>query len=392
MNRRLRAGLTLIELMVTVAIFSILMLAALSIFVAMSETQRLNERVGEASANRLLALSAIQLDLQNAGYRVPVPAFALRIFNNVDATLSLPSNGANLTTAAGCGPGGVIAGTDILEVAEGPDNIAPGRIETVVPDAVSPRVTLNGLNPMLPSPTDQATTAAHTPGPVLVFARGPAVPPVVGDEGAFCMGRITDPPGATVTVRMMDLDGNDAPPGYYANCPVPGMRTYRILNKTRYMVCGTAAMAPNERALYQQRWRNGVWEAPRELQTAVENLQAAGRYLNLSTLVMNPAATPSCIGGGARALCYCNDGTGACAVASPPAAGPVVPLTPAALIRGARVQITATGDRVALSNTNTQSFRRPASFDLPAPGGAGDNFVRFVDTITFSGSNFLVVP
>jgi len=64
-----------------------------------------------------------------------------------------------------------------------------------------------------------------------------------------------------------------------------------------------------------------------------------------------------------------------------------------ALIRGVRVRLIATGDRGASSNSGAKSFVRPAAFDRPAmlPVNA-DNFVRVVDTLSFSGSNLLVVP
>lgn len=412
MKNRFR-GVTLIELLVTVAIFSILMLAALSVFVAMTETQRLNERISEATANKMTGAATIHFDMQNAGYRLPVPAFAIRHVNNVDGTTALDAVGSAagtpITTAGNCGAGmGLVAGTDVIEMARGAEIVGPGTIGAATNAGTTGTVTLNSATstvdagavapPFLGS--DVASPATALNGSVLVFARGPARPPAAPDDGALCMGRVTghDPATFRLDIEFLDRDFAPATATYYSNCPQAGMRAYRMVERLRYMVCAPTAgvVTPPMRRLFRQRGgATGNWAAPEELQAGVENLQVSGRYVNTAGAVLaTPGNAASCTGTGNTRLCYCDDvaapGTPSCT--TPTAALTALgPTSFVALMRGARIQITATGDRAALSNTAAQNFRRPASFDSPQ-GAALDNFVRVVDTITFAGSNFSVVP
>lgn len=399
MKRKSAAGLTLIELMVTVAIMSLLLVAALTVFVAMTETQRLNERIGEASANKLMGAAMIQFDVQNAGYRLPVPAFALRHYNNADGALSLPSVPAPITTTDNCpSPGsGIVAGTDVLEVAQGYAAVGPGRVGAVTTAGTTADVTLMGLEPFVP---DELVPASV--GTLLVFARGPATPPAPADDGAFCLGQVTviGPAAPTnVTVQLVNRNLTNAPsPAYYPSCPAPGMKVFRIASRVRYMVCGTPAATPVEMGLYRQEANGAVWQPPTLIQTGIEDLQVSPRYLNRGGIVTATGTGVDCLGSGNGRLCYCDDNPMAptCTVPAAQRDTALAALTPTsmiALVRGVRVRLTATGDRGASSNSGAKSFVRPAAFDRAAmlPANA-DNFVRVVDTLSFSGSNFLVVP
>lgn len=421
MRTRKQAGLTLIELMVTVSIFSILMLAALSIFVAMTETQRLNERVSEANANKVLGASTIHFDLQNAGYRLPVPAFAFRHVNDVNAATTLRADGApipTITTLTGCAAGvGLVPGTDVIEVASGAEFIAPGVVGSVGGSALSPTVTLkfpstflddggvtDGGSGSIAPPFMQSDVLPPSPavGSVLVFARGPRMPGP--DNGAFCAGIVRNFSVAgsfSVGLDLIDRNfQNIAAASYYpVTCPEADMRAYRITSRVRYMVCGEPGNNdPTQMRLYRQRSAAAGWAQPEELQAGVENLQVSPRYQNLGNVVRPTGSGASCLGaiGSQRELCYCDDAVGASCTPPPTQVEPGItslsPTTFPSLVRGVRVQLTTTGDRQALSNADTQNFRRPASFDRPAAGGVGDNFVRVVDSLSFSGSNFLVVP
>ncbi len=404
-------GLTLIELMVTVAIMSLLLVAALTVFVAMTETQRLNERIGEASANKLMGAAMIQFDVQNAGYRLPVPAYAIRHYNNADGALSLPSVPAAITTGDNCpGPGsGVVPGTDVLEVTQGFGAVGPGRLGVVTAAVgTTADIVLGGVEPFIP---DEYVPASI--GTLLVFARGPLGPPAP-DDGAFCQGRVTaigrlDAVGNCVavggtgngclTVQLVDRNLANAPnAAFYPSCPAGGMKVFRVASRVRYMVCGTPAATPVDLGLYRQEANGGVWQAPTLIQTGIEDLQVSARYLNRGGIVTATGSGLDCIGTGNGRLCYCDDDPVApsCTVPAAQRDGALAALTPnsmIALIRGVRVRLTATGDRGASSNPGAKSFVRPGAFDRAAmlPANA-DNFVRVVDTLSFSGSNLLVVP
>ncbi len=398
-------GLTLIELMVTVAIMSLLLVAALTVFVAMTETQRLNERIGEASANKLMGSAMIQFDVQNAGYRLPVPAFAIRYYNNADGALSLLPG--PITTGDNCpGPGsGIVPGTDVLEVAQGIVPFGPGAVEAAVPAAgttfdVRLKVSAGGTPPF----RSEEFADASAIGTLLVFARGPRPPPAMPDDGAFCLAQVTATgfPGATGTnfnVQLVNRNLANVPnAAFYPSCPDAEMRVYRVGERVRYMVCGAAGATPPQLGLYRQLGNGANWGNPTLIQTGIEDLQVSGRFLNRGGMVLGTGAPTDCIGSGNGMMCYCDDeptGT-TCTVPAAQQDAALAALTPnsmVALIRGIRVRLTATGDRGASSNPAARTFVRPAAFDRPAmlPANA-DNFVRVVDTLSFAGSNLLVVP
>jgi prepilin-type N-terminal cleavage/methylation domain-containing protein len=70
--RRSRAGLTLIEILVTMALLSLVMGLIVNFFVTQSRAARLQKAMNETSEATRVALSLITWDLQNAGYRVNV--------------------------------------------------------------------------------------------------------------------------------------------------------------------------------------------------------------------------------------------------------------------------------------------------------------------------------
>lgn len=70
--KRLRSGLTLIEILVTMALLSLVMGFVVNFFVTQSRAARLQKAINETSEATRVALSLITWDLQNAGYRVNV--------------------------------------------------------------------------------------------------------------------------------------------------------------------------------------------------------------------------------------------------------------------------------------------------------------------------------
>src|SRR5258708_5337830 len=104
-------GMTLLEVMTAAAIMSIAMTVATAIFVTLIQQRRQAERFLEVQAAGTAVVAQTQLDLNNAGYRFPAPAFGAHVYNNVSA---LSSGGAAPTVinSAGCGIGGLAPGAD----------------------------------------------------------------------------------------------------------------------------------------------------------------------------------------------------------------------------------------------------------------------------------------
>jgi Tfp pilus assembly protein PilW len=78
--KRTRLGLSLIEILVTMALLSLVMGLIVNFFVTQSRAARLQKAINETSEATRVALSLITWDLQNAGYRVSVsnPNFGIR--------------------------------------------------------------------------------------------------------------------------------------------------------------------------------------------------------------------------------------------------------------------------------------------------------------------------
>lgn len=70
--KRLRSGLTLIEILVTMALLSLVMGLIVNFFVGQSRVSRLQKAMNETSEAARVALSLVTWDLQNAGYRLTV--------------------------------------------------------------------------------------------------------------------------------------------------------------------------------------------------------------------------------------------------------------------------------------------------------------------------------
>jgi prepilin-type N-terminal cleavage/methylation domain-containing protein len=70
--KRLDSGLTLIEILVTMALLSLVMGLIVNFFVIQSRAARLQKAINETSEATRVALSLVTWDLQNAGYRISV--------------------------------------------------------------------------------------------------------------------------------------------------------------------------------------------------------------------------------------------------------------------------------------------------------------------------------
>lgn len=413
MTMKAARGLTLIELLIVMAIASLVLAAAVGLFVSMASRQRTSERVVETHNAVLVGVARIQMDANNAGYRFPVPAYAVRHINNVDSTTVLPSMtspasptpGAapiSVTGNGNCGAAGMglIAGTDVLELSQGLALSSPGRVAPAV-TVVSGQFSLALDNSsVFSSPflnAEVGTTAGSAPpgvNSILLFA-GPAVSP--------CLARVTDvffAGNAQVQGRLINRDYADlATAALPANCPAAGMNVYRLGQRTRYMVCGTAG-TPNSYGLYiQVSDSTGSWTTPPQLlQPSIEDFQVSGRYLNNGGVM---GTGGSCSGSGIDDMCFCDDASPSptCSLSGndiepdlSTVAGGLTNSSRVSLIRGFRAQLTGIGSLTAtINNAVSPEHRRPDSFDH-AGMATPDNYYRKLIQFAVTLDNLKVVP
>jgi prepilin-type N-terminal cleavage/methylation domain-containing protein len=354
----LRRGFTLIELMVSIAILSIVILAATSVVVAVARQRRESTNQLEVRTNGRIGLAMMQFDAANAGFRFGSPPFAVRVLQNV--TSAHPE----LADATDCGgrPGwAVLPGTDVIEFREGLDGRAVGRTtatSNIFNGGSAPNPWVNnfdGLNQV-------------------VFFSSPV---------KACAARLT----STVDVGNFTLIDqslrNNAPPTAYPTggpeqCPAPDMAITALGRVTRYLVCGPPAFQPNLRpALFRQRWGPTYPLAGSlidfvSVQEGIEDLQVATQ-LSLAT---NPGMVSgaTCEGAGLQATCWCGLVTGDCAQYVPDPTGTggtldgtsTVPARRSAfLARAYRVSLTTIAQR-ARGFSDQAIFTRPAVFDHAA--------------------------
>ncbi|MEW5737579.1 MAG: type II secretion system protein [Myxococcota bacterium] len=370
--RRAR-GMTLIEMMIVVALTSIIMMAAVATFSLMLNQRRRAERILEVNNAITIATSRLQFDLANAGFRFPAAAFAVRIINNVDTSTALKSSVGDITTTQNCGATsfGLVPGTDVIEISIG-DELATSV------------------------PTSFPTTSGNTFG--FYVSSWNLIPPaidqvvmVTNPAGDACIGRVTNFAGGTVTADYLspDFAGVDPSPSTtYPNCPGVLMNAYRLGRRVRYMVCQDPANANRSPGLYvQNAGPDGRFTGMPELaQDGVEDFQLAPRLLNVGSTISGTGCTT--IGG--TSYCVCDDTTGPCSGvdgngnAADSESTVINAGSHEQWVRGLRFGITARGLRP--TDPTSKAYRRPALFDHPAATAAeGDGFSRLTETrfVTF---------
>lgn len=381
MRRALRSsGFTLVELLITGAISSLIVTAAVSVFIATTTKQRHSELVIEATNAAALGSSVMEFELSSVGYRWPSAAYGFRHVNNVTSSVSLSSVGSTLISTTGNCDGtgvGLVPGSDVVEVAQGYEFMSPGKVLSITNGVgtTTPTVVLSSSLPF----TSLETTGSGV-GSVLLF---------VGENGASCVGRVETISGvstdggadAPTTMQMRLLDrtyANAANAAYAPNCPSTGgttpMRVFRLGSRTRFMVCGStgAGASPNASGLYRQSAGiNGKWTAPVRVQDGIEDLQVAPRYLNTGGVMAATGTGTNCItlGTASSSLCTCNDSTPATcklpAGQEEPTLAAVntnrtLTMSMIALVRGASIELSAVSNR---PRGRTPDSLRAASFD-----------------------------
>jgi prepilin-type N-terminal cleavage/methylation domain-containing protein len=249
---RLPRGFTLIELLVASAVGGVILFAALATFDLQRQFSRNTEQLLGSQASAGLALTMMQRDLENAGYRFhggPSDAggYSYAVVVRPYDNLNLPVTGAAITQLKNDPAGattiqpataitaGFIQGTDAFEVFIGSSANDPNRLGSQVQSSVGAGGSTVTVN-LSPDPFNPAeiTAAGTADGPLLMF----------WTPGRHCMGRVTSyassPNFATVTVVSVDQDlANSATP-WSTFCPLAQMRAEVMAIRRRYLVYQSA--------------------------------------------------------------------------------------------------------------------------------------------------------
>lgn len=388
----MRRGLTLIELLVSLAVLSIILAAVMSVVVTITRQRRESSNQVDTRVNGRIALSLMAFDAANAGYRFGTPPLAVRVLQNISGTEPELAD----VLVAGCGGQAgwnPVPGSDVIEFRQGAGGPLPGR-------AVNNGSAFTGAaNPF------SSTTEGN--GVIVFMSNG-----VTG-----CAGRLTGPiSSGSVSLLKADLRTAAAASNYPTTgpglCPAAQMAVTALGQATRYMVCRPpAASNPNLRpALFRQRFDGTMTQTAFDrVQEGIEDLQVASvlaNQVNGATMVSGP----TCAGTGAAARCTCGitiggdcagyepdptSGSGALNGASTSAAE-----RSAMLLRALRVAVTTISPRSRGFGSEFAGIARPASFDNPvgvvgeiagqAVVGAENN-QRAVVEATFLPQNIVMV-
>jgi hypothetical protein len=247
--------------MVASAVGGVILIAALASFDLQRQFSRNTEQLLGSQASAGLALTMMQRDLENAGYRFhggpsdaggysyavvvrPYDSLGTNILqlknDPVGATTVQPTNGILA---------GFVPGTDAFEVLIGSSSNDPNRLGSQVVGVSGGGTIVNvtiSPNPFNPA---EITAASTADGPLLMF----------WTPGRHCIGRVTSYAStslnvATVTVSSLDPDFANGTTAWSTFCPLPQMRAELMAIRRRYLVYQSAAVVgqPAQLGLYVQ--------------------------------------------------------------------------------------------------------------------------------------------
>jgi hypothetical protein len=247
--------------MVASAVGAVILFAALAAFDLQRQFSRNTEQLLGAQASAGLALTMMQRDLENAGYRFhggPSDAggysyaVVVRPYDSLGTNiLQLKNDPAGATTIqpSVAGTSGFYTGTDAFEVLIGSSSNDPNRLGSQVQGVsgggsiISVTVSPDPFNPA------EITAAATADGPLMMF----------WTPGRHCLGRVTSYTStalnlATVTVSTVDQDLANAATPWSTFCPLPQMRAEIMAIRRRYLVYQHAGVVgqPTQFGLYVQ--------------------------------------------------------------------------------------------------------------------------------------------
>jgi len=247
--------------MVASAVGGVILVAALAAFDLQRQFSRNTEQLLGAQSTANLALTMMQRDLENAGYRFHggpsdaggyTWAAVVRPYDNLGTNILVLKNdpaGATTITPADAGSAGFLLQTDAFEVLSGSVSNLPNRIGSQVQGVLGTGsiITVN----ISPDPFNPAeiTAASTADGPIVMF----------WTPGRHCMGRVTSYVStslnvATVTVSTLDQDLANSTTAWTPGCPLPQQRAELMAVRRRYLVYQNAGVAgqPSQFGLYVQ--------------------------------------------------------------------------------------------------------------------------------------------
>ena len=247
--------------MVASAVGGIILVAALAAFDLQRQFSRNTEQLLGAQSTANLALTMMQKDLENAGYRFHggpsdaggyTWAAVVRPYDQLGSNIFVLKNdpaGATTIQPAGPGDAGFLQATDAFEVLSGSVSNAPNRIGAQVQgvSGAGNVITVNiSPDPFTPA---EITAASTADGPIVMF----------WTPGRHCMGRVTSYVStslnvATVTVNTLDQDLANATTVWAPGCPMPQQRAELMAVRRRYLVYQSASTPgqPGQFGLYLQ--------------------------------------------------------------------------------------------------------------------------------------------
>jgi prepilin-type N-terminal cleavage/methylation domain-containing protein len=254
-------GFTLIELLVASAVGGIILVSAVAAFDLQRQFSRNTEELLGAESAAGLALTMMQRDLENAGYRFHggpgdaggyTWAVVVRPYDSLGTNILQLKNdpaGSSVILPSDAGTAGFFNQTDAFEVLMGSSSNDPNRLGSQVQGLLGAGSILTVT--ISPDPFNAAETlAAGGPdGPLIMF----------WTPGRHCIGRVTSYVStavnlATITVSTLDQDLANAGTPWTTFCPLPQMRAELMSIRRRYLVYQNGAIAgqPSQFGLYVQ--------------------------------------------------------------------------------------------------------------------------------------------
>lgn len=373
MRRVRRRGLTLIEMIVTVAVASVVIAAVIASGVTMVQFTQGQGRRTAAETQLALALSQIERRASNAGVNFANAKYAVRFHNNVPSGTLLNYDGNTTPVVARCGvppcagaPAGIVEGTDVLELAMSPSGVRR------MGNALQPRgpggsttVQLGTGDPFLDSELDPAGPK----GQVVLFS-DPRFP-----EDS-CLARLEATALGSNTPTFNFADDNLAPnttetcaspsvppgrPGEGQACPCRGdsFDVFVLEQRVRFVIYQQANGLDMGLYLQEPGGLPGTFgNVFTPVALGIENLQVAptvGARLDGSDLIVEGCTATGLTAGLPNwNPCRCNDSLAAACTLGDTA----VPGDAEAFVRSLAVELTARADR-------REDGRLPESFDSP---------------------------
>lgn len=366
MRRLHPRALTLVELVITVAVASLVITAVVASGITMVQFTQGQGRRSAAEATLSLALSQLERRMSNAGVGFANARFAARMRNNVAAG-TLPNYDGSTTDVVtrGAAGAGIIAGTDVLEVAMSPSGMRRTGLVSVA--RTGNNVRLATADPFLEDPATPNELTAPS-GQIVLFTDP-------WEPQDACLARLTaaaSPSNPNLQLEFLDDDLASAGAGPNclsgAACPcTPDSEVYVLEQKVRIVVFQQANGADTGLYLQESTGPGTFGNVFTPLALGVENMQVSpvvGPLLDGGNLAVE-GCTATAIAGAVPNwnVCRCNTAPAAPCVLGDNA----LPQPEEAYVRSMTIELTARAERIV-------GARLPASFD--APQGPVDDLNR----------------